>query len=49
MILNVAEAWDAIDAVSDGCDDAASRVAGRILWRGKKQDEPEGSGGDGQE
>jgi hypothetical protein len=49
VILNVAEAWDAIDAVSDGCDDAASRVAGRILWRGKKQDEPGGSGGDGQE
>ena len=49
VVLNVAEAWDAIDAVSDGCDDAASRVAGRILWRGKKKDEPEGSGGDGQE
>lgn len=49
VILNVAEAWDAIDAVSDGCDDAASRVAGRILWRGKQKDEPEGSGGDGQE
>lgn len=49
VILNVAEAWDAIDAVSDGCDDAASRVAGHILWRGKRQDEPEGSGGDGQE
>lgn len=49
VILNVAEAWDAIDAVSDGCDDAASRVAGRILWRGQKKDEPEGSGDDGQE
>ena len=49
VVLNVAEAWDAIDAVSDGCDDAASRVAGRILWRGKKKDEPEESGGDGQE
>jgi len=49
VVLNVAEAWDAIDAVSDGCDDAASRVAGRILWRGKKHDEPEDSGGDGQE
>jgi hypothetical protein len=49
VILNVAEAWNAIDAVADGCDDAASRVAGRILWHGKKKDEPEGSGGDGQE
>lgn len=49
VILNVAEAWDAIDAVSDGCDDAASRVAGRILWRGKTKGEPERSGGDGQE
>jgi hypothetical protein len=49
VILNVAEAWDAIDAVSDGCDDAASRVAGGILWRGKNKGEPEGSGGDGQE
>lgn len=49
VILNVAEAWDAIEAVSDGCDDAASRVAGRILWRGKNKSEPEGSDGDGQE
>jgi hypothetical protein len=49
VILNVAEAWDAIDAVSDGCDDAASRVAGHILWRGKKKGEPEGSGGDDRE
>lgn len=49
VILNVAEACDVIDAVSDGCDDAASRVAGRIVWRGKKKDEPEGNGGDDQE
>jgi hypothetical protein len=37
VVLSVAEAWDAIDAVSDGCDDAASRVAGRVLWKGKKE------------
>ncbi len=49
VILNVAEAWDALDALSDRCDDAASRVAGYILWREVKKDEPEGSGGDGQE
>lgn len=49
VILNVAEAWDALDALSDRCDDAASGVAGYILQRGKKKGEPEGSGGDGQE
>jgi hypothetical protein len=44
VVLSVAEACDVFDAVSDSCDDAASHVAGRILWHGKKTKPEPGEG-----
>jgi len=46
IILTEAEACDALDAISDGADDAAAHVGGRIIAKARKKGEPEGEGGD---
>jgi len=45
IVLTEAERCDFLDAISDGADDAAAHVGGRIIKRSKKS-EPEGDGGD---
>jgi hypothetical protein len=45
LVLTEAEACDFLDAISDGCDDAAAHVGGAIIRRSKKT-EPDGDGGD---
>jgi hypothetical protein len=48
IVLTEAERCDFLDALSDGADDAAAHVGGRIIKRSKKS-APEGSGSDGDE
>jgi hypothetical protein len=45
IVLSEAERCDFLDAISDGADDAAAHVGGRIIKRSKKST-PEGEGGD---
>jgi hypothetical protein len=45
IVLSEAERCDFLDSLSDGADDAAAHVGGRIIKRTKKS-EPDGEGGD---
>ncbi|HZF47707.1 MAG TPA: hypothetical protein VE093_03595, partial [Polyangiaceae bacterium] len=47
IFLTEAEAFDALDAMSDAADDAAAHIGGRIIARTRKKSEPEGESGDG--
>ena len=46
IVLTEAERCDFLDAISDGADDAAAHVGGRIIKRSKKGGEPDGEGSD---
>jgi hypothetical protein len=48
VVLSEAERCDFLDSLSDGADDAAAHVGGRIIKRSKKST-PERSGSDGDE
>jgi hypothetical protein len=45
VLLNEAEASDALERITDAADEAAGRVAHRILFKGKKRDDEPGEGG----